>query len=479
MYRYIHGAFYDLTPFIASHPGGTTILHMSRGMADATPVMESYHAFANKEYIAKTLAKYKIDYTPKDAETREKTETTYTFDENGFYATLTRRVRAHFGSTKENESITRNIKANYWWTFKVATQTVMYLALYAVAFVVPGVPTIVSILSAALAGMMIIAVGMNAMHDGSHYAIGARDSWKNKLAMRIWNAAAYWDPAEWLFHHTIRHHAYTGDSVLDPGEFLWAQCSASTGPTTNLFQTDTLHANPAVRKHLETPRSMFFESFPRILAVERWFWAIWSAIIYVFFPGMFTMQIFTYKFAWPFVGSLWNMPYEKTKGVFEKYWWEYAITLSMFAAHVYKFNPFVSIAFFMAANLTYALCIVPDHDTYDSAILNHVSGDRVDWGEIQVRHASDFGGLGVLGRAFTEMFGSINVQIAHHLYPSVNHIYLPEIQPIIKQTCAEFNIPYAHQKTMLEAAWSFIKTVHRCMAPDEIFEADHQVKKVQ
>jgi cytochrome b involved in lipid metabolism len=269
----LHGEFYDLTNFISTHPGGTTILNMSKGMEDATPLMESYHAFANHEYIRKTMAKYKVDYVPKDAETRVKPKTVYGFDKDGFYATLTRRVRAHFGSTKEGESVTKNIKANKWWVFKVATQSVLFAGMYGMAFFMPNLPRMESVGFAAGAGLMLIAVGMNAMHDGSHYAVGVRDSWKNKLAMRVWNAIAYWDPSLWLYHHTIRHHAYTGDDLLDP---------------------DTMHANPAVRKHLDHDRKTYFDHFPRILAVHRWFWTIWATFIYVLTPGMYTMQVSLY-----------------------------------------------------------------------------------------------------------------------------------------------------------------------------------------
>ena len=416
---------------------------MSRGMEDATPLMESYHAFANKEYIAKTLTKFKVEYTPKDAETRGKTEIAYTFEPNGFYATLTRRIREHFGSTKENESITKNIKANKWWVFKVASLTALYLGSYVLAFFM-NAPTLVSMVFAAFSGIMLIAVGMNAMHDGSHYAVGVRDSWKNHLSMRIWNAAAYWDPARWLYHHTIRHHAFTGDGILDP---------------------DTVHATPAVRKALDTDRNQFW-GFPRFMAVERWFWALWATLIYTTVPGMYVMQIISYNILWPLWGTLWGMPIEKTKSMYDKYWWQYAISAMMIGAHVYKHNIFVTAAYFIAANITYALCIVPDHDTYDSAVENHLFEGRVDWGEIQVRHASDFGGQGFWGRCFTEVFGSINVQIAHHLYPSLNHIYLPEVAPIIQKTCAEFNIPYAVQGSIPEAVASFVKTVHRCMGPE-------------
>jgi len=38
--------------------------------------------------------------------------------------------------------------------------------------------------------------------------------------------------------------------------------------------------------------------------------------------------------------------------------------------------------------------------------------------------------------------GGLNFQIEHHLFPSVCHMYLPIIAPVVKQTCEEFNVPY-------------------------------------
>ena len=84
---------------------------------------------------------------------------------------------------------------------------------------------------------------------------------------------------------------------------------------------------------------------------------------------------------------------------------------------------------------------------------------EADWGEIQVRHASDFASSGFQSALFTELFGSINVQIGHHLFPSVNHVRLPELKPIIQQTCAEFNVPYASHDTLFQALVSVSKMI--------------------
>jgi len=40
--------------------------------------------------------------------------------------------------------------------------------------------------------------------------------------------------------------------------------------------------------------------------------------------------------------------------------------------------------------------------------------------------------------------GGLNLQIEHHLFPTVNHIHLPKLHFIVKTTCAKHNVPY-HQ----------------------------------
>ena len=374
---------------MASHPGGKTILIMSKGIEDATPLMNSYHAFANQEYIAKTLQKYEVKYQPLGVENQKKPAIEYTFEPDGFYATLTKRVREHFGSSKLSESITKNVKANRWWAIKVFLQSMVLIVTYAIAFLAPVDDFRIQALAAIVAGSTIVGLGMTCMHDASHYAIGARDSWKNKLAMRVWNALSLWDPAKWLYHHTVMHHNFTGDAELDP---------------------DTMHAKPFVRKTLLASRSKYF-SFPAVLAAEKWFWALYAMAVYTFSPGMYVGQVISYRILWPLKGRLWKMS-EVPKGAFEKYLWEDMLTIAMLSAQLYRASPLLTLIFFTACNATYAMCIIPDHDTFESAIENHVDSGKLDWGEVQVRHSSDFGGKGFLGQCFTQMFGGINIQVS-------------------------------------------------------------------
>jgi len=49
--------------------------------------------------------------------------------------------------------------------------------------------------------------------------------------------------------------------------------------------------------------------------------------------------------------------------------------------------------------------------------------------------------------------GGLNHHIAHHLCPFVCHTHYPKITRIVRETAAEFNIPYREHRTMTKAIW--------------------------
>jgi len=97
--------------------------------------------------------------------------------------------------------------------------------------------------------------------------------------------------------------------------------------------------------------------------------------------------------------------------------------------------------------------------------VNHLSGVSIfpddntpnrDWARLQVETSSNFG----VGSAFwTWMSGGLNYQIEHHLFPYVCHVYLPEISPIVQQTCGEYKIPYHSFASYTDAFNYFYQTL--------------------
>jgi linoleoyl-CoA desaturase len=62
--------------------------------------------------------------------------------------------------------------------------------------------------------------------------------------------------------------------------------------------------------------------------------------------------------------------------------------------------------------------------------------------------------------------GGLNFQIEHHLFPKVCSIHYPAISPIVEQTAREFNIPYNHHDTFLQAVESHYRTLKKFGDPE-------------
>jgi len=78
--------------------------------------------------------------------------------------------------------------------------------------------------------------------------------------------------------------------------------------------------------------------------------------------------------------------------------------------------------------------------------------DERDWAMLQVVTSSNFG---VDSWWCTQLSGGANLQIEHHLFPSVNHLHLPAISPIIRQTCHEFRVPYLSFPTFRASVYAY------------------------
>ena len=63
------------------------------------------------------------------------------------------------------------------------------------------------------------------------------------------------------------------------------------------------------------------------------------------------------------------------------------------------------------------------------------------------------------------LFGGLNFQIEHHLFPHLYHGHLYLIAPIVQKTAEEFNLPYYSQETVWKAIASHFKTLYRLGIP--------------
>ena len=99
--------------------------------------------------------------------------------------------------------------------------------------------------------------------------------------------------------------------------------------------------------------------------------------------------------------------------------------------HVYRWNFGLSFFYFVAQNIGYMLSILPDHESFETLQNEYKGTEAIDWGEIQVRNSGNFCNDNY-GNLFHHLYGGINYQIEHHLFPTLSHVHLPKISPVVK-----------------------------------------------
>ena len=88
----VHRKLYDLNSFVDHHPGGPQLIGLGRG-SDATALVESYHALADRSKVDRVLNEFYVrDAT--EAETPLEAKERLEWSDCGFYRTLANRVAA-------------------------------------------------------------------------------------------------------------------------------------------------------------------------------------------------------------------------------------------------------------------------------------------------------------------------------------------------------------------------------------------------
>ena len=55
------------------------------------------------------------------------------------------------------------------------------------------------------------------------------------------------------------------------------------------------------------------------------------------------------------------------------------------------------------------------------------------------------------------LFGGLNFQVEHHLFPRISHVHYPALNKRLKEVCAEFNITYREFPTLRSALLSHLR----------------------
>ena len=68
-------------------------------------------------------------------------------------------------------------------------------------------------------------------------------------------------------------------------------------------------------------------------------------------------------------------------------------------------------------------------------------------------------------RLITWLFGGLNYQIEHHLFPEISHCNYPGIAPVVRDTCREFGVQYKEHASFYAGIRSHFRWLRRMGAP--------------
>jgi len=258
-------------------------------------------------------------------------------------------------------------------------------------------------------GYALSSTGLNIMHDGVHVAY-SKSLFLCSLASFTFNM----NGANYLPYrraHAFGHHVYTNHLEYDTG---------------------IIGSFPVLRLHDKLSHK-WFHKLQYLYVIPIY---LFSIVLFWFGD---TDDMFTFH------------NYPKRKASTSKFQWFVAVV-----GRIVFFSWYIVLHFWMfewqkalldclivMVELGFCALIffVVNHWTEKAALITNQSlvTKTADWAMLQVLTSSDFS---VDSSFWLHISGGLNLQIEHHLFPCIIHTRLPEIQPIIRETCYEFGIDY-------------------------------------
>ena len=409
----LYGKKYDLTKYMEYHPGGKDILINTKDEQDITCLFETYHAFSDIGKIREILAKYEVRDPPtvdnKPPVDNPPTVIYEQFDFTNYHALLDK-IKLYY----PNRS---SIKATPSWYLFTILSFILYCPIFYIAMF-SNYNVIIKSFCGILAAILYGSLGFTVMHDASHYAVST-DTQLNSLLSKLWHGFALWNSTIWFYHHVYNHHSFTSLENRDP---------------------DLYHLSPLFRKLLSNNKVFKLTS-----CIQD---KIFMPVLFIF-PGQFFGQGISYL-----IGSFKKRLF-KIKIPNIPYYDKIDTTLMLLKIYC-LYNGFIwpAICYIITINIVYSINIVLDHDMYETAIENHYSGK--DWLRLQISNSGNFLNNSPI---WSRLFGGINYQIEHHLFPNMSNVHYPVIAPIVKKYCIDNGIPYVSNNSLYQAYMSFLKTL--------------------
>jgi len=424
----IHGKWYDMSGY--NHPGGPIMLRLGASR-DATALFESHHPFTSRKHLEQLLEKHRVQ-DPSDPAAgcqlldQRDHEQMYAWPEpekttsdqsqrplSAFALELQSRVRDYFAAEAKRRgvSLLQATKATPAKWMQLALMFALFSA--TLPYFLAG-----RYWTLLLTPFLYWLFEVNSFHDASHFAL-SRD-WRIN-ALGTYTGIWFSSPLAWYHQHIIGHHAYPNIPQRDPD----------------------LYHNGTFERHTKTLRHR-----PLHMHQDKTWLPIWLL-------GTFAMSFL--KPLQMFATGYYNRAVAVTRYSKRRIYDHFVGRVLVFAlCHLWSFillDSWIDAALFsaipaMVVSVCFMIC----------SQVNHLTAENIDVRDPcfyahQVKTSHSFGGTTWLSRKWAFLFsGGLNLQIEHHLFPTVNHSHLPHISGIVKDVCKKHGV-YYHESTGFRQAF--------------------------
>eukprot|EP00698_Gefionella_okellyi_P003255 TRINITY_DN13039_c0_g1_i1.p1 TRINITY_DN13039_c0_g1~~TRINITY_DN13039_c0_g1_i1.p1 ORF type:complete len:441 (-),score=97.10 TRINITY_DN13039_c0_g1_i1:82-1383(-) len=409
----IHGVKYDLSKFVDKHPGGRTLLNLAV-QRDASVLFDSHHINrAKAELLLKTLPV--IAEVPSDAFPAPSKST--------LYNTICERVRKEVLQG-------RSSRGGLW-------PHILLVLASGVAVWFAHTYTD-SLLAAVAAGVVLAWFGLTLNHAGNHGALTHSATLNTFFGLA--DDFIGGSSLVWRYHHQVSHHVYTNDAALD---------------------MDVFSSFPILRLDAGQKRQWFhaYQHIYMLLLLPFLSWSIHMQDIQTMLTGEVNnvklrgATRLEYGLAW--LGKALHLLFWLVAPLYAQ-GFSWGVLLRYFV--LCCVGSFTLAAMFIVSHNIEETKDMPAAESASSAAAAAVGPARSkravkkfdlasDWAAIQIAHSANWGGA--IGNFLT---GGLNLQIEHHLFPSVAYVWYPQISTVVREECERIGVRYAEYGSL----WSIM-----------------------
>lgn len=349
-------------------------------------------------------------------------QVSFAHGDDPFYRTLRKRVQAYFEETGQSPF------ANHRFYLKGLLYAVVYLGAYGM-LLASGGQSAPFFVGYALMGATAILIGLNLGHDAAHGAI-SRKKWVNALFMQVFDLMGA-NSFMWRNRHVFAHHPYPN--------VIGQDSDIQQVPFVRIFPNDRIL--PMHRyQHLYMPLLY-------LLYTSHWILRRDFRDFLVNEAGAFKGKKIPGRQVWALIGY---------KAFFAAYTvvlpaWVLPVGWGKIGAGFLLMN--------VCASLVVAIALISAHVGEDAVFPTPDEAGRMpdSWAVHQLVTTSDFA---TRNPVINALFGGFNHHVIHHLFPRICHIHYPALTRILRETAAEFDLPYNHEPRLTQAMishWRLLK----------------------